>query len=485
MPASPKRRVAIAVFVLLANLVQMISNGSTVAGGFEIGKELGVRDVRLSNWVAASYPLTQGTFVLVSGRLGSVYGHKNMLLLGGVWFSLWSFLNVACRSFLSFNIARGFTGMGGALILPNAVAMISTTFPPGKMRNFCLGIFGAAAPMGGYLGAVLAGVFTQFTPWWGLFIFQGIFASVTFAILWKMLPPEKPFDAQGKIDWIGAGLGTAGLVLFNFTWNQAPAAGWSNPYQIAILVASVFVLALFALWERHSASPIMPLSIWKAPSILPLMLAVLMSFMSFGIMLWYMVAWIQLTRGWSVLHFAAAWTPFLFFGVFAAWWASWLIPRMPAQYILAIGLVSVAVSNILIATMPVKQSYWAQVFPATILMSFCPDLVFTAAQIIASNAVRRAQQGVAASLIGVLLLYGNSIGLGFAGTIEMQIDKEKGSVVAGYRAALWFGCGIALLALALDLGFVRMKKDEREGWQHEEDSIEEETAVATGLETIR
>ncbi|EMR64151.1 putative efflux pump antibiotic resistance protein [Eutypa lata UCREL1] len=139
--------------------------------------------------------LTLGTFVLISGRLGSVYGHKNMLLLGGAWFSLWSFLNIACRSFLAFNIARGFTGMGGALILPNAVAMISTTFPPGRSRNFCLGIFGAAAPIGG-----------------------GLFATVAFAILYKLLPYETPFDKSGKIDWIGAFLGTAGLILFNFTW---------------------------------------------------------------------------------------------------------------------------------------------------------------------------------------------------------------------------------------------------------------------------
>ncbi|KAF2802679.1 MFS general substrate transporter [Mytilinidion resinicola] len=474
LTTSRKRRVAIAVFVLLANLVQMISNGATVAGGFQIGRDLGVRDVRLSNWVAASYPLTQGSFVLVSGRLGSVYGHKKILLFGGAWFSAWSLLNIACRSFLSFNIARGFTGMGGALILPNAVAMIGITFPPGRSRNFCLGIFGAAAPIGGYLGAVLAGIFTRFTPWWGLFLFLGLLAFVVFTVLWKLLPPEKPVDADGKIDWIGAALGTAGLILFNFTWNQAPAAGWSNPYQIGILVGSISTLALFAAWELRSSAPIMPLSIWKAPSFLPLMLSVLMSFMSFGIMLWYMVAWVQLVRSWS--------TPFLFFGVFAAWWASWLVPRVPVQYILAIGLLSVAISNILIATMPAEQTYWAQVFPATILMSFCPDLVFTAAQIIASNAVGRAQQGVAASLIGVLLLYGNSIGLGFAGTIEMQVDKANKHRVLGYRSALWFGCGIALFALVLDLVFVRMEKDDREGWDDDEDYGEEDRAMASGVE---
>lgn len=149
----------------------MSSNGATVAGGFKLGNDLGISDVRKSNWIAASYPLTQGTFVLISGRLGAVYGHKNMLLLGGAWFALGSLINNFCSDFLVFNLIRGFTGMGGALILPNAVAMIGITFPPGRMRNFCLGIFGAAAPIGGYLGAVFAGVFTQFTPWRYLFVF--------------------------------------------------------------------------------------------------------------------------------------------------------------------------------------------------------------------------------------------------------------------------------------------------------------------------
>lgn len=159
---------------------------------------------------------------------------------------------------------------------------------------------------------------------------------------------------------------------------------------------------------------------------------------------------------------------------------------MSAQYILAIGLLSIIVSTVLIATMPEQQSYWKQVFPATILMSFCPDLVFTAAQIIASNSLPRSQQGVAASLVGVLMLYGNSLGLGFAGTIEVQVDKARyPEITTGYRAALWFGCGIAILALILDLWFVRMKKDEREGWADEDDyiqAIEHERAIGTGTD---
>lgn len=194
--------------------------------------------------------------------------------------------------------------------------------------------------------------------------------------------------------------------------------------------------------------------------------------MSNGTLLWYMVAWQQLIRHWSVLDFAIGWTPFGIMGTIGAVLSAWLIPRLAAQWILAIGALSILVSNLLLATMPAQQSYWAQVFPATVLMAFCPDFVYTAAQIIASNSVRRRHQGVAASLIGTLNLYGNSLGLGFAGTVETEVSAGSGSGgggVQGYRAALYFGAAIAAVALLVDITFVRMKRDEREGWEDEGD----------------
>ena len=99
--------------------------------------------------------------MLVSGRLGAVYGHGKILMVGGAWFILWTLVNAFCPNFIAFNIVRGLSGMGGALILPNAVAIIGTTFPPGKARNLCLGIFGAAAPM--LVLACLPLAFTQLT----------------------------------------------------------------------------------------------------------------------------------------------------------------------------------------------------------------------------------------------------------------------------------------------------------------------------------
>ena len=120
--------------------------------------------------------------------------------------------------------------------------------------------------------------------------------------------------------------------------------------------------------------------------------------------------------------------------------------------------------------MPTQQSYWPAVFPATVIKSFCPDFIFTAAAIIASNSVKRKEQGVAASLIGTLQLYATSIGLGFAGIVEVHTNDHEMDPVRGYRSALYFGIAMATVALAVSAFGVRMPKVTRQGW-HEEDAV--------------
>jgi MFS family permease len=135
-----------------------------------------------------------------------------------------------------------------------------------------------------------------------------------------------------------------------------------------------------------------------------------------------------------------------------------------AQWILGFGALAVAISSIILTTMPPQQTYWAQVFPATILMALCPDFIYTAAQIIVTNSVKRREQGVAGSLISLLLLYSASLGLGFAGTVESETNEDGMAFVCGYRGALYLAIGLALAALVLDILFVRVPKDTREGW---------------------
>ncbi|KAE8153230.1 major facilitator superfamily domain-containing protein [Aspergillus avenaceus] len=462
------RRLTVTGLLILTNLVQMTVNFAGIAGGKRLIDAMGVEGTYAS-WIAASYALTQGTFVLMSGRLGDVFGHREMLLAGGAWLSVCTLIAAFCNNFFGFITMRALSGIGGALIMPNAVAMISTTNPPGRVRNLSLGFFAASAPIGGYFGALFLGAFLEKTDWKWFFLFMACLGVVSTVPVWALAPREPPVDKHGTIDWIGSALGTSSLILFNFVWNQAPSVGWSTPYEIALLIVSLMLFGGFILWEKQYASePIMPLDIFKAPSLLTLLLVILLNYMAVGTCIWYQVLWLQEIWHWSPLHFAVGWTPFVICATAAASLAAWLIPRLAAQWILAIGTVTILISNALMATVPIKQTYWAQVFPSVVLFSFCPDFVYTAGQIIASNSVRRHQQGIAGSMIGTLNLYGNSLGLGFASTIEVQIARRLDDQIMGYRAALYFGVAISAIALILDVCFVRLVKDDREGWQDED-----------------
>lgn len=169
---SSSRKNALAILLILANFVPMISFGAGMGGGLHIASSLGVTEPSQASWIAASYPLTAGAFVLMSGRLGSIYGHGRILLLGAIWWVLWSLVNGFCKNFIAFNVARGISGVGGAMVVPNAVAIIGTTFPPGQMRNRCLGLFGAGAPVGGWAGALIAGLLAERLPFRWLFVFM-------------------------------------------------------------------------------------------------------------------------------------------------------------------------------------------------------------------------------------------------------------------------------------------------------------------------
>ncbi|KAL2814332.1 major facilitator superfamily domain-containing protein, partial [Aspergillus granulosus] len=441
----------------------------------------------------------------MSGRLGDVYGHRKMLLGGGAWLCLCTLVSAFCTDFFAFVTMRALAGVGGAAIMPNAVAMIAITNPPGRVRNLSLGFFAASAPLGGYFSALFLGAFLENTHWKWFFVFVACLGAATFIPLWLLSRGEVTVLHTGKIDWIGAALGTGALILFNFVWkyvpsnlplnqqptnqpSQAPSVGWSTSYEIALLITSVVLFTLFIIWEHKTPHPILPPEIFHAPSFAILVLVILLNYMTVGTVLWYQLLWLQEVWHWSTLQFAIGWTPFVICGTAAACLAAWLIPRLAAQWILALGTGSVLASTALMATVPEKQSYWAQIFPSVVLFSFCPDLVYTAGQIIASNSVRRNQQGVAGSIIGTLNLYGNSLGLGFASTVEVQIAKGTGDAISGYRAALYFGVAISAVALILDVAFVRRVKDEREGWEEGDDpvvGVELDQAATTGVQVAR
>ncbi|TVY53497.1 putative MFS-type transporter [Lachnellula cervina] len=479
-PLGMARAVLVSTMIVLTQLVQMIPYGTGISAALEIGKDLGVNEAQ-AVWIAGSYPfqpahisfrLTQGAFVLIGGRIGAVFGHKNTLLAAGIWWIIFSLISGFMKNFIVLCVMRALTGIGGAFMVPNALALLTINFPPGKMRNITVGFFGAMAPIGAAGGGVFAGVFVQLTPWKWLFFFLAIVGVVTFTAFAFIVPGEpEPLDKNGSIDYVGAYFGVAGLILFNFVWNQAPAVGWDEPYEYSLLIVSIFHFIAFVFWEwKVAKEPILPLTVWTAPSFAWVIIVSFLTIMAVGIVIWYVTLYNQVLRHYTIFASAGGYATLAVMGTVGAFLSSQAISRMPAQYILAIGSLCSCGACILLATTPAQQPYWAQIFPALILTAFGPDFIFTATQIIASNTVRRDQQGIAGSLMGTVLSYSLSTGLGFAGTAEAYTNNGGKDVLQGYRSAMYLGIGMSGLATVIALVFVRIPKDIREGWDENDAS---------------
>ncbi|RMJ09416.1 hypothetical protein CDV36_010975 [Fusarium kuroshium] len=437
----------------------MIPMGAGINGSLHIAEGLGAPPEQ-ALWIVASYPLTQGTFIIVGGRIGAVYGHKITAVVAGAAWVIFHLIAGFMRNVISLCVMRALSGIGAAFIMPNAIALIPINFPPGKTRNLTVGLFGAMAPIGPAGGSVFPGLFGQLLPWWWLFFFLAILGTFVYGLFFLVVEGEdQPMDRNGKIDYVGAYFGVAG---------QASLVGWDHPYVYVILLLSLLHLVVFGFLEAKVIDqPIMPMGIWASPSFSMMIVSAFISFMSFGMLLWYVTVWNQEVRGYSVLLNAAAFVPLTVGGAGAAILSAHIVRYVAAQYIFAIGSLATLVSLILIATMPEQQSYWAQVFPALLLASLGPDFLFTASQLITSGTVKRSQQGVAGSLIGTVLAYGLATGRGFAGTVEYYTNNQGKDLVKGYRNGLYLGIGMAGAAVVLPLLSVRIPKEMREGWDEE------------------
>ncbi|UKZ79096.1 hypothetical protein TrVFT333_006846 [Trichoderma virens FT-333] len=433
----------LAFCIVFCQLVQAIPYGAGLIAAIDIPKALEAPENK-SVWIAASYPLTQGAFVLIGGRIGAVHGHKNTMLVGACIYVLFHLITGFMRSADTVIVMRALSGIGGGIMVPNLIAMLTIAFPPGLMRNVWVGMFGAMGPVGAAGGTVFPGFFGQLTRWWWLFFFLAIFGAVVFGATSFILPPDgEPMDANGTVDYVGAYFGVTGLVLFNFVWTQAAA---------------------------FAKEPILPLDIWGSPSFGPMVLSAFMSFMGVGIFLYYVQVWNIEIRHYSNLLTAAANSAFAIVGTCGCFVSAVAVRYLPAQAVMATGAVAAVVAGIIFATMPAQQTYWAQCFPAFIIMGFSPDFIFTATQIITSNSVRRKHQGIAGSLMGTIQMYGLSTGLGFAGTVERYTNDGGRDQVGGIRHALYLTIGMAAASALISLLLIRIPKDQREGWDKEDEA---------------
>lgn len=450
-----------------------------------IADDLGATQPAQLVWLMAGYGLTVGTFILLAGRLGDLYGYKRLFLIGNLWFALSSLLagfaifipiqtsaHIQAR-YVIFLLARILQGIGPALMIPNGVALLGVTYVPGQRKAMLFAIFGAMAPASAIISPAVTSLFAL--VWWpyAFWAFAIVLVGVTVAGLYVIPSPSTTAEERGQnidrdqhpqgffnlcaeLDIPGALTGVSGLVFISVALNQGSLAGWRNVYVSVLLVSGVLLCAAFVFVEKRARKPLIPLEALNA-GVAFVLAAVGCGWGCFGIYIFYIWEFYEVLRGASPL-LATAWhSPIFVSGIAAALTTGLIIHRVGPATVMALALLAFTSGVTLIATAPIDQSYWLQTFFCNVIITWGMDLSFPAATLMLSDLVAPEHQGIAASLVTTVVNYSGALALSIAGAVELHVNRDgrtPNDILRGYRGALYLAIGLGAAGFLISLIFV-------------------------------
>lgn len=493
---NPVREIIFVFVICMAQFMTQAGIGCDMSPLEIIGDSFNIKDSGILSWFIAGYSLTSGTFILFFGRCGDVFGYHKLFIIGFAWYSLWSIVaGVSVYSnHVLFIFARTLQGIGPSMLLPNALAILGSTYGPGAKKNLIFALFGATAPNGSIIGSVFAAIFSELAWWPWLFWVCAIVCAILAVMGWFTIPRihhEREKQDLSFVEWIheldiiGACLGVGGLALINLAWNQAPISGWQTPYVYVVLIIGALLLSSFIAWEVYIAQkPLIPFQALTL-DVSFVLGCMACGWASFGIWIYYLWLFMLRIRGIPPLLASAHWVPPGVSGLIAAFTTGYLMSRLKPGWIMLMAMIAFTLGILFVALNPVHQTYWALTFVSLIVMPWGMDMSFPASTVLLSNSVERKHQGIAASLVTTVVNYSISIGLGFAGTVEVHVNnggKTFNDTLKGYRGAMYLGIGIAGLGIVISVLYLVKSTVQQlaDGKQNQEEYEEEEKEPISG-----
>ncbi|OAP60774.1 hypothetical protein AYL99_05776 [Fonsecaea erecta] len=458
------------LFNLMVAFLQLIPQ-STLTTVFPVSRDLAqsftITNPSVLPWLVAAYALSFGTFILIGGRLGDIFGHKTMVVIGYCFLSLWSVVAGLSHyvGYELFFVARGFQGLGASLMVPNGLALLGRTYPPGsKKKIISFTLFGLCAPVGAYLGMIFGALFTRFATWWWSFYTLAIvssFLAVAASVILVAPPPtpKQMLPVKEKLrdmDWLGAVTGVGGLVCVQVSLVSAPASGWSTQYIFMLLIIGIMLIAFFVITELKIAEqPLVPFKVLKA-DVGFVLGAVACGWATFGIWTWFLWRYLLGIKHVQPLEAALQVLPIVPVALIASVLTAWMMRKCRPSWTLFWALVAFTFGPLLLAVDSDidKTIYWSWTFASLVVMPFGMDMSFPAATLIMSNFFPPQQQGVAASLISTVVNYSISLGLGLASTVEVHVNNNGLDPLAGIRGGWLMGVGLGGLGIIISVVFV-------------------------------
>lgn len=385
-------------------------------------------------WVIEAYSLFLAALILVGGSLGDRMGRRKMYAAGMAIFTVASVSCGAAPNIGFVIVARCLQGIGGALLVPGSLAIISASFDQTR-RGKAVGTWAGFSSITTAIGPVLGGWLVQSISWRAVFFINVPIAVVTLYLLYRHVPETRDEEASGPIDWLGALVVTGALAGIVFGLIEAGPRGFGDPLVAGTLVGGIVLLPIFVVVEARAASPMVPLDVFRSRNFTGANLLTLLLYGALGGSLYFLPFDLQQVQMYPPTAAGAAFLPFPIIIFVLSRWAGGLIQKYGARLPLVIGPIVTALGLALFALPGIGGSYWTTFFPAVIVMSLGMTLVIAPLTTTVLNAVPTHRSGVASGVNNAVtraagLLAIAVLGLVVASTFTSSLDSRLNALHA-------------------------------------------------------
>lgn len=421
-----------------------------------IGRELHYSSVGLQ-WVVNAYVLTFAGFLLLGGRAADLFGRKKVFLAGLGVFTLASLAAGIAQTSGQLTAARAIQGLGGAILSPATLTIITTTFKDGLSRTKALGIWSSVGGAGGATGAIFGGLLTGYLNWRWVFFVNLPIGALALVMTVIVLSEERRLEG-GRLDIAGAVTATGGLALLVYTIVSTDTHPWGSARTILLLAAAAVILTVFVVIQaRFASAPLMPLSMFRSKTLTLANVTMLLVGACFFSMWYFLTLYLQVVHGYSPLKAGLLFVPMAASIVVGAQASVRLVGRLGPVPVLAGGLLVGAGGFLWLAQLHASSSYVLGMLPGAVMTSLGMGLSFTPLAQTATSGVPMHLAGLASGLMNTARQVGGSIGLAVLATLAAASTRAAhGSTVhqaltSGYDRA--FAVAFALILVAVAIGF--------------------------------
>ncbi len=488
------RRLGLALLVIATAQLMVVLDATIVNVALpHVQRALGFSGTGLE-WVVNAYAITFGGLLLLGGRAGDIFGRRRVFVFGLLLFSAASLLGGFATREWWLLTARAVQGVGGAVIAPTALALITTNFPEGGERNRAFGVYAAMAGAGSAVGLLLGGILTTYVSWRWCF-----FVNVPIGILVAAAAPRVLAESPrrpGRIDVAGAVTGCGGVALLVYGLSKAATgpdgvSHWGDAQVLVSLTVSVVLLVSFVLIEMRSSRPLLPMRVLADRNRSGAYLIMLCVATGLFGLFFFLTLFIQNVLGYSAIRSGIAYLPFAVGVVIASGLASQLVPRFGPRPLIVAGSAMVAGGMFWFSRLTEHAGYASHLLGPQLVSSFGLGLVFVPLSLVALHNVAEQDSGVASSLLNAAQQVGGAIGLALLGTVAWtavansvrtqvahaaaagQPVPKPGApppasiydhaLTAGFSRAFVVAAGIGLLALLIAIATIRVSREELAG----------------------